>query len=790
MSAFKKTIPVIRYNPDINEGLTYEQINERRRLKLTNTREIKTTKSYTAIILQNVFTVFNLLWFLIAAILIFAKAYGDCFFLIIIFCNLFIGIIQEIKAKKTVEKLSLLTAPSAVVIRNMRQEEIPATDVVLDEILIYSMGKQICCDSIILSGSVEVNESMLTGESVPIKKGNGEYLYAGSYVSSGNCTVRAEHIGNGNYIQTLSKKAKDLKKPISQLLKSLKLLINTIAVLLVPMGVVVAWRNYTLFDGEIYSVITKTSGAIVGMIPSGMFLLTSMALAVGIVRLAKKRTLVQDLYCIEMLARTTVLCLDKTGTITDGTMILKDCIPLAENIKPVKDIISSILSATKDNNQTAMALINAYGNRAAILATAALPFSSARKISAADFGDEGTYAIGAAEYLFKDLPQETSKLINEYSVAGFRVVCIGHSFKHIEDEAVPFDMKPIYILLIEDHIREDAIDTIKWFKENGVKIKIISADTPITVSEIARRIGIENSDKYISLDKKSDNEVYLAARQFTVFGRVSPEQKAVLVKSLKAAGETVAMTGDGVNDILAMKEADCSVAMAAGSEAARNVSNLVLLDSNFSCMPEVVAEGRRVINNIQKTSAMFLMKTFFVIFLVLLLSLIPLTKYPYPFTPRQMMLLEILVIGTPAFFLALQPNRNLITGSFLPTVIKKSLPASLMLVFNILVLYAFGSVFKQRLGIEYEDIVTMCIYCTTFGGFIMLGKVCYPFNKSRLILLITMVSLSVLLLFILPDFFELTHLNIPEIAVTAGLVVIDVPLLLLLEFITNKIKIK
>lgn len=780
----QKNVPIIRY--DMEDGLSSVHVDLRRRQKLVNVQKVKTSKSYAAIIFKNVVTLFNVIWFCIAAILIYIGAYQDCFFLVIILANLLIGISQEIKAKKTVEKLSLITAPEAIVIRDGVQQGVPVSEVVLDDIIKLEAGKEIPCDCIIKQGAIEVNESLLTGESVPVKKSEGNNIFAGSFVSAGNCIARADKIGEDMYVQQLAKKAKKLKDPKSELLKSLRFIINIIAILIVPLGLLVVYRNQLIFD-DIYIIITKSAGAVIGMIPAGMFLLTSMALAVGIIRLAKYRTLVHDLYSIEMLARTTTLCLDKTGTITDGTMVVKQVITLGESAKPVGDIISSIISATKDNNQTAVALIKEFGRDQVFKPVMALPFNSARKMSAATFEGEGTYAMGAAEFLFKDISEDLKNIINEKSASGYRLIGVGKSEGQITDDTPPKDFMPLYIVLIEDHIRENAPKTIKWFNESGVKIKIISGDNPVAVSEIAQKAGVIGAEKYISLENMSDSDIIKHVNDFTVFGRVTPDQKAVIINALKASGETVGMTGDGVNDILAMKEADCSIAMAAGSEAAINVSNLVLLDSDFSSMPQVVAQGRRVINNITKTSSMYLMKTFFVIMLVVILSFFPTDKFPfvYPFSPKQMMPLEIFVIGVPTFFLALQDNKNKITDNFLTAVVKNALPSGTVLVFNIVLLYLFSHMFSR---ISSQNVDTMAIYCTTFAGFIMLGIVCYKFNIYRSVVFLGMLAATVLLFFLMPEFFELNPLSLPEIMTVSGLIALNIPMLLLLLKAAKKIK--
>lgn len=770
-------------------GLNSEQVQLRVGQKLTNRFEVKTSRSYLSIVLRNLLTVFNIMWFAIAGILLYIGAYQDCFFLIIIIANLLIGIIQEIKAKQAVEKLSLLSAPTAVVIRDGERREIPCTDVVLDDVMILSMGKQICCDSVVLEGSVEVNESLLTGESIPVKKGAGDRLYAGSFLSSGQCSARVDKVGVDNYVQQLAKKAKKLKDNQSQLLKSLKFLINIIAVLIVPLTTIVVLKNMSIFDGDVYTIITKSSGAVVGMIPSGMFLLTSLALAVGIIRLAARRTLVQDLYSIEMLARSTTLCLDKTGTITDGTMIVRECISLGDSGQDIEGIVSSILYATKDDNPTAKALKEKFGANEVYKALAALPFSSARKLSAAYFEGMGTLAIGASEFVLGD-SKEIAEISQKYLLEGNRVLCLAKSRAALDGDDLPKDFEPIALIVLEDHIREQAAVTIAWFKQGGVKVKVISGDNPLAVSKIAAKVGIEGAEQYVSLDGMSDEEVKDAATRYTVFGRVTPDQKALLIKSMKEGGETVAMTGDGINDILAMKESDCSIAMASGSEAARNVSNLVLLDSDFSCMPGVVAEGRRVINNITKSSAIFLMKTFFVILIVLLFAFFPARRFgfTYPFSPKQMLLLEVLVIGLPSFFLALQPNAEPIRGNFLPSVVKKSMPAALLMVMNVFVLFFTEYLFGTNLGINFDDVNSMAVLCVTFTGFEMLALMCYKFNAYRGIMFLSALAASVISLFIMPETLGLVPLSLHELAIVGGLLAINLPLLLLLYKLFHRIK--
>ena len=747
-----------RYNPQVKDGLTSEQVQKRIEDGLVNVVQSKNTKTYRSIIFGNIFTFFNLLCFLVAAALISVGAIGDCFFMIIVIANTLIGIIQEIKAKKTIEKISLVSSPTALVIRDKLQNKIAVSELVLDDIIELQTGKQICADSIILEGSVEVNESLLTGESVAIKKSKGDMLYSGSFVVGGKCLARVEKIGNDTYTAKLAAQAKQYRKPKSELMGTLNTIITIIGIVIIPLSVLMFLNNYKLLGNAIEPTVKQTAGSMIGMIPSGMFLLTSMALAVGVIKLAKKRTLVQDLYSIEMLARTDVLCLDKTGTITDGTMKVSNVIQIKTDMKHTLDhLVGSMLTALDDNNQTSRALITHFGYSKELTASHVLPFNSTRKMSGVTFNNGETYVFGAPEYVLKTKNAQVDNLVKTYASKGFRVLLFAKCDGVIKDDKIPLKREPVAIVVIEDHIREDAMETIAWFKENGVDIKIISGDNPITVSEVSRRVGVDNADKYISLEGLSQQQVIDAADNYTIFGRVSPEQKCILVKALKAKGHKVAMTGDGVNDILALKEADCSVAMASGSEATRLVSNLVLLDSNFSSMPSVVAEGRRVINNIQKSSSLFLMKTIYTILLSIFCLIV---KTDYPFSTRQVLLLEILVIGIPSFFLALQPNNDKIKGKFITNLLSKSLPGALILFLNVIACY----VFDITLGTN-NQFQTMASLSITFVGLLVLFRLCKPFDVFRGIMFAVMITLITVVLSVKAwyGFFEYVPLTLQNI---------------------------
>lgn len=782
---------VQRFTPDIGEGLTSAQVNTRFSQFLFNDTNQKYSKSYASIFVGNLCTFFNLLCVLATIALAYSGAGISQFFFVIIFSlNIAIGIWQEIKAKRKIDKLSLLSAPTAKVIRDGAAVEIPAKDIVLDDVIVLSLGNQVPADCFLAEGFVEVNESLLTGESVPVKKETGDILYAGSFISSGTCKVRADKVGKNTYLNTLSAKAKKYKKPNSELMRSTKLIISVIGVLIIPIAIgmfLVNWQNLADAAGvdRLAETIQRTVSVIIGMIPSGMLLLTSLALTVGILRLASHNTLVQDLYSLEMLARVNVLCLDKTGTITDGRMKVNDCMLLNNPTDyTINEIVGSCLHSLEDNNQTSIALYNYFGHSTELKAVKKMPFSSKRKLSAVTFDGVGTVAMGAPEFVLSSVPEKLNKIINQYAAMGLRVLVVALSSGQINGDKFPAGFKPLAIISISDNIREDAAQTIRWFKENDVAVKVISGDNPVTVSEVARRVGVLNADKYISLEGLNEKEVVSIANKYTVFGRVTPEQKAILVKSIKAAGNTVAMTGDGVNDILALKEADCAVSVASGSEAAKNVSHLVLMDNNFASMPKVVYEGRRVINNIQNSSSLYLMKTLFT--LVFAIISICLTS-SYPFKTNNMLLLEVFVIGIPSFFLSLQPNTDRVKGKFLSYVIGKSVPGALVLVSAVLSVNLMRLLQPAYFTDCYQEIAVLMI---TFSGLVMLYRLCQPINFSRAMLLLLMATVCILGLVFLPSMFfgeDYTHLDWIRIMFVMCVVMICVPLSGILIAFTNKL---
>ena len=746
---------VERFEPSPEKGLTSEQVELRFSQFLFNDVNKKYSKSYTSIFVGNLCTFFNLLCLIVALALVYAGAPVSQFLFVAIFAaNLLIGIVQEILAKKQIDKLSVLISATAKVMRDGVKQEIGVRDIVLDDIILLEAGQQIPADCILLDGNVEINESLLTGESVPVKKAAGETLYAGSYVASGSCRVRADKVGKATYLNSLTSKAKKYKKPRSEIMNSIRLFIRVIGVLIPFVAAAMFWINWQATGADMSLTIQFTGAVIIGMIPSGLLLLTSFAMAIGVMRLAKKQTLVQDLYSLEMLARVNVLCLDKTGTITDGRMTVNDCMILNNFVDyTLEEVMGSMLFALEDNNQTSIALYNRFGHSNALRATATIPFSSKRKLSAVTFGETGTFAMGAPEFVLRPMPPKIDKIVKQYAAAGMRVLLLAYSPSPISGGRLPSLFRPAAIITLADNIRSDAIDTIKWFRENDVEIKIISGDNPVTVSEVARRVGVKNAGQYISLDGLTDIEVENVANQYTVFGRVTPEQKAILVRTIKKQGNTVAMTGDGVNDILALKEADCAVSVASGSEAARNVSHLVLMDNNFLNLPNVVYEGRRVINNIKSSAALYIMKT---LFTVLLAAFCFILGSQYFFTTNNMLLFETLVTALPSVVLALQPNGERVKGKFIPYVLSRSIPGAVTLILCVLAVYVGVTVAPAEFGTmqiavtvkgeEMQLINPLFVLAVSFGGLVMLSRILKPFNLLRAAIYAVSVGVSILVL--------------------------------------------
>lgn len=761
--------PIVRYQTDFEHGLSEEQINERKEHRLINDTKIKTSKSYLSIFCKNIFTIFNMIWFVIAVALMCVGAWSDLLFLFVVIANTAISIFQEIKAKHTVEKLSMVSAPRIKVIRMGLQYEVRGEELLLDDIILLENGNQIPADCIIEEGVVEANESLLTGESNSIKKQVGDTLLAGSFLVSGMCYARVDKVGKDNYIQTVAERTKDFKPQTSNLFKDLNSLIKIIILILIPVGVLTYFKEYFLTGASIEETITSTSGALTGMIPAGMYLLITVGLSVGVIKLGRKKTLVKNIYSIEMLARANILCLDKTGTITDGTMKTVEVVPLNnEKESKIEDVMKTVLSAQKTMNATSVALVEHFGKQVTDNVKEVVEFSSQRKYSATTLKNGKTYYIGAVGFIKCSITAQQKNLMNSYMEKGYRVISLVEDENPYNEKMAGKRGKLIAFFILEDHIRKDAIETIAWFKKNDVSIKIISGDDAVTVSKIAKRVGVEHSDKYISLENMSLQEVAAIANNFTVFGRVTPEQKHTLIKALKTQGNVVAMTGDGVNDTLALKEADCSIAMADGSEVARNVSHLVLMESNFSALPSVVKEGRQIVNNVQSSSVLYLMKTLFTIMLCVTTLIL---RISYPFTPKQLLLLEMFIIGVPSFILTFQPNNDIIRGNFFGQVMKKTIPSALIMFINLLIVIFLHENSAILTESEYSSLCTMLL---TFIGYVNLVTICWPLNWLRMGCITISAVLIICALTGFGKFFSISDYTFPVIVTLVTLVLCTV----------------
>lgn len=725
----RKKVQTRRFNADIRYGLNSDQVNEYFENGWSNEPVEPPSKTVPEIIKSNLFTYFNLVFAVLAALLILAGSFRNLTFLPVILANLFIGIIQEIRAKNTLDKLSVLNAPKALVVREGRQFSIPAEELVLDDIVIFKAGNQICADAIVVDGEVSVNESLLTGESDEISKKPGDELMSGSFIVSGECYARLDKVGEDSYISKLTLEAKAMNsEEQSEMIRVLDKLVGVVGILIIPIGLLLFGQQFFFSGASFSKSITSMVAAVIGMIPEGLYLLASFALVVSVMRLASKKVLVHDMKCIETLARVNVLCVDKTGTITENTMEVNGEIPMdgydSQSMAPLKQIISDFASAMSSDNITMKAMKDYFNKPSGRKAVSVSPFSSQFKYSGAAFED-GSYVLGAPEFVLREDYDNYREQIEQYSSEGYRVLVFGIYDGVIDGKALTGKVTPLGLVFLSNPIRKEAPETFKYFENQGVEIKVISGDNPVTVSQVALQAGIANADNYIDASTlTTDEAIEDAVLRYTVFGRVTPDQKRKFVRALKKAGRTVAMTGDGVNDVLALKDADCSVAMASGSDAAAQASQLVLLDSNFACMPSVVMEGRRVVNNIERSASLFLVKNIFS-FLLSLFSVCFMINYPLE--PSQISLISMFTIGVPAFFLALQPNKNIIQGHFLSNVLIKALPAGITDFLVVGALVVFGQVFE----VGETDISTACTMLLAIVGFVILYNISKPMNALR-----------------------------------------------------------
>lgn len=731
-------------------GLTRIEVENRIRDNKVNYDTSVKTKSIRDIIISNSFTLFNIINILLALLLVIVGSYKNTLFIFIIIINSLISIIQEVRSKRELDKLKVIASNSVLVLRDGIEEEIHINDIVLDDIIIFNNGNQVVVDSIVVDGEVEVNESFITGEAKTIYKKKGDKLLSGSFIVSGRCLAEVEHVGLDNYVAKISSNTKYSKPVSSEIMRSLNRIVSTISFIIVPVGILLFSSQYSA-SNNFNEAITSTVAGIIGMIPEGLVLLTSTVLAVSVIKLSKKKVLVQDLYCIEMLARVDVACLDKTGTITEGKLeVVRD---ISFNNRDISYIISNINGASIDSNPTALALLDKYGKSNDKKVEEVIPFSSSRKYSGVKFSDI-TYVVGAPEFILKDNYKKYEKIISPY-LEDYRVLMVGEYKKNI------IDTKLVGLILIQDKIRESAPSTIEYFKKQGVDLKIISGDDARSVLGIAKRAGFSDDTLAINATVlETDQDILEAVSKYSVFGRVTPDQKRKFILALQKLGHSVLMGGDGVNDVLALKEADASVAMNSGADAAKNVSQLILLDSDFSSIPDIVAEGRRTINNIERSASLFIVKTIYTFLLVFLFIN---TKSRYPFIPIQLSLLSTLTIGIPSFVLALEFNNNIVKRGFLLNVIKKALPTSILIVFNILIIYLFGMLFS----ISSNEISTMCVIISVFIGFMHLYNICNKNNIIHRLLIVVLVLVFLISYIFFKEFFSFTNISI-----TMGIIIV------------------
>ena len=738
-------------------GLTDEQVNERIAEGKVNADENPNTRTYKQIVRENTLTFFNFLNLVLLVLVLLVGSYKNAFFVCIIIINTLIGIAQEIRAKKTIDKLAILTARKSVVIREGQKWTVPTEELVLDDVVCLKTGDQVTADACILEGSLEVNESLLMGESDNLPKSEGDELFSGSFVTSGEACCQIIHVGKDNYAAQITSEAKEFKRHNSELKNSLNAILKVISIIIVPLGALLFYKQYYIVGDTFRDSVVSMVAGVLGMIPEGLVLLTSVALTLGALVLANKKTLVQELYCIETLARVDTLCLDKTGTITEGTMCVERVEPYVstgrvetaatepesaespeaeEQVQTdpaftddIDTIMGNMMYVLKDQNATIDALRKRFPAKQDMTLEHVIPFSSDRKYSGAVFEEKGTYLMGAAQFLFPEDNEELTEKCQAYAEEGLRVLVLAHSSQNAEGTELPEGLEPLALMLLTDVIREEAPDTLAFFDSQEVDLKVISGDDPVTVAAIARRAGLKNADSYVDATTlTTEEELQDAVAQYSVFGRVTPQQKKAMVQALQSQGHTVAMTGDGVNDVLALKEADCSIAMAQGSDAAKNIANVVLLDSNFASMPHIVNQGRRVVNNIRTAASMFLIKTMFSVMLSLLTIFF---GNAYPFEPIQMSLISACAVGIPTFLLAQENNYEKIDHTFLRHVFINAFPAAITITFCVFaVMLVCQNVYHSMAMLN-----TACVLVTGWNYMAALKTVYAPLNTYRKVII-------------------------------------------------------
>lgn len=770
---------------DSNKGLTSAEAQERAVKGLSNGNMDVKTKSVKRIFFDNIFTFFNLINIALAILVLIAKSPKNALFMGIIFSNIVIGIFQEIRSKRVIDRLSIISAPKAHLLRDGEEVTMPVSEVVVDDIMLLSAGKQVCADAVVIAGECEANESLITGESDAISKRQGDELISGSFIVSGSVKAQATRVGAESTSGKITGGSKYIKKRSSEMMNSIDKIIRTVAFCIIPFGVVFFLKAFLVAHETFEKGIVTSVAALIGMIPEGLVLLTSVALAISSIRLAGKQTLCQDLYCVEALARVDVLCLDKTGTITEGTQEITEIVPIDKDFDCQK-ALSAFAGAFTDANPTLQAIADKYSDRPDIAVMKTIAFSSARKWSAAEFEELGSIVVGAPSFVLGDGYADIADKCERFTECGFRTLVLAQSDRHLGENALPNNISAKALIVMSDKIRSSAPEVLKYFKKQGVALKVISGDDPKTVSSIAIRAGLDNAENFVDMTKVSEEELPELVETCSVFGRVTPSQKLTIIKTLKANGHKTAMTGDGVNDVPALRESDCSVTVQAGSDAARAVSQIVLMNNDFASMPLVVEEGRRCINNIQRSAALFLVKTTFSFLLAVAFLFLP---YTYPYSPIQMTLVSALTIGAPSFLLALEPNHNLVKGSFLSNVMKKALPGGISAAFGVLLIMVSSAIF----GFPTEETSTMSTLLMGAACFGSLWCVCVPFNKWRIIMFSVFAAVFCLVPIIpskLRGLFNLTPLSIKELIVLAVLVTVVWSARFGLSILINKLNLK
>ncbi len=760
-------------------GLSSSEVKLRIKDGKVNYDTTAPSKSVKQILAENTFTLFNFINLILGVAIVLVGSYKNLLFLGVVVCNTLISTIQEIRAKKTVDKLSVISSSKARVIRDGNKKEIHINNIVLDDLVIYELGNQVVVDSKVVEGFCEVNESFITGEAKTIYKKEGDTLLSGSFIVSGTVKAKVIHVGLDNYTSVISHDAKKVKKEInSEIMRSLNKIVKYVSIALVPIGILLLLRQFSIDDNTTQNAVVTVVAAVVGMIPEGLILLVSSVLAISVLRLSNYNVLVQDLYALETLARVDTLCLDKTGTITEGVMEVVDVLPLNNHmINEIDEALSMIVFNLDDKNPTFTAIKEKYKNISTKKALRKIPFSSDRKYSGITLKNE-SLIMGAPEFILGKELIKYERKIEELSKENRVLVLI--KTDAMKENILPKNKEALAFILIRDKVRKEAAKTLEYFMENDVDVKVISGDSVSTVSNVARQVGLEIKGIYDARNINEDTDINLVVEENTVFGRVKPDQKKLLISALKSNGHVVAMTGDGVNDVLALKESDCGVAMNDGSDAARNVSELVLLDSNFDSMPKIVKEGRRTINNVERSATLFLSKTIYASLLALLFLFI---NYTYPFIPIQMTLINSLTIGIPAFILALEPNKSRVKGKFFVNVISKAIPSGITTVVNILLLVFVASL----LNIPNEQTSTIAVIITAYTAILLIYRISKPLNTLRksLLVLLTCIFCTVLLTEVGRSVFSLVWLTPNSLLILLPLMYISTRLFKLLSNVLN-----